>query len=106
MLARFRPAPAMVVACAVVLMGMALLAGVARAAQPLGALTQLPGTAGCFTFDGASEDGAGTCAKARGIAEGESAAVSPDSANVYVGSYRDSGASLESGFAVFSRNSS
>ncbi len=58
-----------------------------RSAAPLGALTQLPGTAGCFTHDGASEDGAGTCSQARGMAEAESAIVSPDGANVYVGSY-------------------
>lgn len=77
------------------------MAGVSRAAQPLGALTQLSGTAGCFTFNGASEDGAGTCEPARGLAEGESATVSPDGANVYVGSYSDASGS---GFAVFSRN--
>src|SRR5438552_13626161 len=67
--------------------------------EPLGTLTQLPGTAGCFTHDGASEDGAGTCSEARGLAEGESAAVSPDGANVYVGSYENPGASLTSGYA-------
>jgi hypothetical protein len=67
-------------------------------------LTQLSGTAGCFTHDGASEDGAGTCSQARGMAETESATVSPDGANVYVGSY--SGNSLGPGFAVFSRNKS
>ena len=35
--------------------------------KPLGALTQLPGKAGCFTHDGSSEDGANTCGKARGM---------------------------------------
>ena len=86
------------------LAGMSLCTGSAWAAQPLGALTQLSGTAGCFTFDGSSEDGAGTCSQARGLAEGESATVSPDGANVYVGSYPNGGASLGPGFAVFSRN--
>jgi hypothetical protein len=90
----------------VALMSIWLTAGVARASQPLGALTQLPGLAGCFTYNGNSEDGAGTCSPARGIAQGESATVSPDGANVYVGSYPNSGASLGPGFAVFSRNSS
>ena len=75
------------------LAGMSLFTGSAWAAQPLGALTQLSGTAGCFTFDGSSEDGAGTCSQARGLAEGESATVSPDGANVYVGSYPNGGAS-------------
>ena len=79
------------------LVGMWLWVGAARAAQPLGALTQLTGPAGCFTFNGNSEDGVGTCSQARGLAEGESVTVSPDSANVYVGSYPNSGASLARG---------
>lgn len=69
---------------------------------PLGALTQLPGTSGCFTPDGSSEDGAGTCSQARGLYESDSAIVSPDGANVYVGSY----GSTYGSFAVFSRNKS
>jgi 6-phosphogluconolactonase (cycloisomerase 2 family) len=88
------------------LVGVCLTVGVAQAAQPLGALTELSGTTGCFTFNGASEDGAGTCSQARGLAEGESAIVSPDGKNVYVGSYRDTSPVVEPGFAVFSRNSS
>jgi 6-phosphogluconolactonase (cycloisomerase 2 family) len=74
------------------------------ATGPLGALTQLSGKAGCFTHDGASEDGAGTCGQARGMAETESAVVSPDGKNVYVGSYRNNGAGLGAGFAIFKRN--
>jgi hypothetical protein len=89
---------------AIALVATLLTGSTAYAAQPLGALTQLSGTAGCFTFDGSSEDGANTCSKARGMAEGESAAVTPDGANVVVGSYPDSGFSLGPGYAVFSRN--
>jgi 6-phosphogluconolactonase (cycloisomerase 2 family) len=70
--------------------------------KPLGALTQLTGKTGCFTFNGASEDGANTCASARGMAEAESAQVSPDGANVYVGSYASG--TLGAGWAVFKRN--
>jgi hypothetical protein len=88
------------------LVAFSLTVAVARAAQPLGALTQLSGTTGCFTFNGTSEDGAATCSQARGLAEGESATVSPDGKNVYVGSYANSGASLGAGFAVFSRTAS
>ena len=88
-----------------VLVGMWLTCGVSRAAQPLGGLTQLAGNAGCFTYNGNSEDGAGTCSQARGLAKGESAIVSPDGASVYVGSYPNSGASLPPSFTVFSRNS-
>jgi hypothetical protein len=83
-----------------------LTSATAYGAQPLGALTQLSGTAGCFTHDGTSEDGANTCSQARGMAETESAIVSPDGANVYVGSYANSGAGLGPGFAVFKRNKS
>lgn len=86
------------------LVGSWLAVGVARAAQPLGALTQLAGTAGCFTYNGSSEDGPGTCSQPRAIADGESAAVSPDGANVYVGSYPNSGVSLPPSWTVFSRN--
>jgi DNA-binding beta-propeller fold protein YncE len=81
-----------------------LTSATAYGAQPLGALTQLPGTAGCFTQDGASEDGAGTCSQARGMVEGESAAVSPDGANVYVGSYGNG--TLSSSYMAFSRDKS
>src|SRR5437763_10420891 len=81
-----------------------LSASAATAAQPLGALNQLAGTTGCFTFNGTSEEGAGTCSTARGLAEGESAIVSPDGANVYAGSYANPGATLKGGFAVFARN--
>ena len=91
-------------AVAVVSVVMLLTSAAAYGAQPLGALTQLPGTAGCFTPDGSSDDGANTCGKARGIAEAESAIVSPDGANVYVGSYQ--GNSLGEGFAIFKRNKS
>jgi hypothetical protein len=76
------------------------------AQQPLGALTQLSGKAGCFTYNGASEDGANTCGQARGMAETESAVISPDGRNVYVGSYPNSGKSLGAGWAIFSRNTS
>jgi len=79
-----------------------LLAGAAYGAGLLGTLTQLSGTAGCFTSSGASEDGAGTCTQARGMSETESATLSPDGANVYVGSYGTS--TVGAGFAVFSRN--
>lgn len=89
---------------AIALVATLLTSSTAYAAQPLGALTQLSGTAGCFTFNGGSEDGSNTCTQARGLAEGESAAVTPDGANVVVGSYPDSGFSLGPGYAVFSRN--
>jgi 6-phosphogluconolactonase (cycloisomerase 2 family) len=79
-----------------------LSAGTASAALPLGGLAQLRGTAGCFTSDGNSEDGAGTCSRGRGIAEAISAEVSADGANVYVDSFGNP--PLKPGIAVFSRD--
>ena len=89
-----------------VLIAMVLTSSTAYGAQPLGELTQLSGTAGCFTHDGASEDGAGTCSTARGLADGESVAVSPDGANVYVGSYPHNPEPPGPGYAIFTRNKS
>jgi hypothetical protein len=89
---------------AIALVATLLTGSTAYAAQPLGALTQPSGTAGCFTFNGTSEDGPNTCSQARGLAEGESATITPDGANVVVGSYPDSDFSLGPGYAVFSRN--
>ena len=74
-----------------------LTSSAAYAAPSLGTLTQLSGTAGCFTPDGASEDGAGTCSQARAMAESESAIISPDGANVYVGSYGNGPSARASG---------
>jgi hypothetical protein len=82
-----------------------LLASSAYAAhQPLGTLTQLGGKAGCVTYDGSSEDGANTCGKARGMAETDSAILSPDGRNLYMGSYPNNQKPLSAGWAVFSRS--
>jgi 6-phosphogluconolactonase (cycloisomerase 2 family) len=64
-----------------------------------GALTQLPGPAGCFTNDGTSQLGAHTCTAGRALAYGYDAVVSPNGRNVYVAG--DS--TTAGGFAVFSR---
>jgi sugar lactone lactonase YvrE len=73
-----------------------------QAAVPAGALSQLPGVTGCFTLDASSEDGLNTCGLGRGLGRGESATVSPDGRNVYVGSYNAPGP-LPPGLAVFTR---
>lgn len=93
-------------AAAVLTVSLVLLTSSASygAHQALGSLAQLSGKAGCFTPDGSSEDGANTCTAARGVIETESATVSPDGRNVYVGSYGSQ--TLSAGFAVFSRSSS
>jgi len=95
-----RTAAALVAAMVVTL----LTSATAYGAQPVGALTQLSGTAGCFTHDGSSNDGQGTCSLARGMADTESATVSADGHNVYVGSYGNQGLGLGAGLAIFKRN--
>ena len=65
---------------------------------PVGGLSQLPGASGCFSFDGS----AGACGTARALDGAESAALSPDGQNLYVGSYQAGGS--EPGVSIFSRD--
>jgi hypothetical protein len=88
---------------ALLIAGLCIGAASAGAALPAGQLAQLPGTAGCFTYNGMSEDGAGTCGTGRAMAKGESAVVSPDSRNVYVGSYKITSPARPASLAVFAR---
>lgn len=98
-MSRVRHGLAPVVLCAALWIGPAA----AHAVLPNGLLDQLPDTAGCFTFNGASEDGASTCNVARAAAEVESAIPSPDGRNVYVGSYPNS-PTLPPSLLVYTRN--
>lgn len=61
----------------------------ASAAVTRGALSQLTGATGCLTFDGISEDGAGTCTDVRHLKGASDLLVSPDGLNVYVSQYYD-----------------
>jgi sugar lactone lactonase YvrE len=88
---------------ALLIAGLCLSAASAGATLPAGQLAQLPGTAGCFTFDGQSEDGPATCGIGRAMSEGESAVVSPDSRNVYVGSYPIFSPARRGSLVVFAR---
>jgi Big-like domain-containing protein len=54
-----------------------------------GSLTQLPGTSGCITGDGSSEDGPGTCQDGYGANEPWTTTVSPDGESVYTAQYSD-----------------
>jgi 6-phosphogluconolactonase (cycloisomerase 2 family) len=56
-----------------------------------GELTQLAGTDGCITQDGASGDGAGTCQASRGIFQPIDVVPAPDGLNVYLGNLADPG---------------
>ena len=63
-----------------------------------GALTQLAGTAGCFSDSGSG----GSCTAAREVGDAVGAAVSSDGANVYVAAIETDGVS---GVSVFERDS-
>jgi 6-phosphogluconolactonase (cycloisomerase 2 family) len=85
----------------VVTAGLLVLPAAASAAPPpIGALTQLPGQLGCFTTVAS-----GSCQLATGIADAESAVVSPDGRYVYVGSFATvSGTRREASLTAFSRD--
>jgi hypothetical protein len=70
---------------------LALVASGAFAAHkaPQGSLTQIPGKDGCWSVEGASEDGAGTCHDLRGGNTAASVALSPDERFVYLQAYGD-----------------
>jgi 6-phosphogluconolactonase (cycloisomerase 2 family) len=79
---------------------LALPAAASAAPPPVGGLTQLPGQLGCFTTMPS-----GSCQLATGIADAESAVVSPDGRYVYVGSYPTiSGTRREASLTAFSRD--
>src|SRR5436190_7983275 len=67
-----------------------------------GALTQLAGKKGCLSRDGSSEDGAGTCHRARLLdtGDGHSLAISRDGKFLYGASQ----ASAAAGVTIFKRN--
>jgi DNA-binding beta-propeller fold protein YncE len=52
-----------------------------------GALSQLPGTAGCISSDGSSQDGAGTCQTLATLGQPFGISISSDDAFVYVTDY-------------------
>jgi DNA-binding beta-propeller fold protein YncE len=59
-----------------------------------GALTQLPGTAGCITPDGSSPDGSATCQAMPDLGAPDDVTSSPDGRSLYVGELTTAGAIL------------
>jgi hypothetical protein len=59
-----------------------------------GGLTQLSGKLGCVTGDGSSEDGAGTCQKARAVEGAYQVAIAPNRRDLYLAAYHANGAAL------------
>ncbi|MFN8160865.1 MAG: hypothetical protein U0R52_07470 [Solirubrobacterales bacterium] len=73
-----------------------------------GLLRQLPGKRGCFSINGWSEDGPGTCTNARDLDSGDatSLTISRDGRSLYVASqYRENSDSI-GGVAIFRRDPS
>ncbi len=70
--------------------------------QSDGSLAQLPGTQGCVSADGSSQDGAGTCEVGRVVSNAQTPAVSPDGRSFYTSSYTQ----LAGGIGVFNRDPS
>lgn len=66
-----------------------------------GALTQLPGKRGCFTADGSSEDGPGTCRAGRELDDTSSVHISADQRYLYATNYDGA---PNGGIAIFKRN--
>ncbi len=73
-----------------------------------GTLSQLPGKSGCFSRDGSSTAGPGTCTKARDLDSGDatSVVISSDGRFLYVASQYSTGPPTTDvgGIAVFARN--
>lgn len=56
-----------------------------------GTLTQLPGTDGCITGDGSSEDGAGTCQDGRLVRDDRAVTLTPDGRHALVADFNGEG---------------
>jgi hypothetical protein len=71
-----------------------------------GVLSQLPGKSGCFSRNGSSEDGPGTCTNARNLDTGDatSIVISRDGRFLYVASQLNLNNDQIGGIAIFKRN--
>ncbi len=82
-----------VVGAALVLFATIGMAAVALAAgKPLGSLTQSADKKACYSSDGASDDGAGTCVDIRGGGGSTTTVLSPDEKFAYIVGYGDASA--------------
>ncbi len=65
-----------------------------RVSRQGGGFSQLPGKDGCVTADGSSEDGPGTCRKARAIEGAYQVTLGSKGRDVYVSAYHGNGVAL------------
>jgi hypothetical protein len=71
---------------------------------PLGSVKQVAGKKGCYTADGSSEDGAGTCRRIRGGIDNTTATLSPDHRFLYILGYGDSSNDIPPVLSIFHRS--
>jgi 6-phosphogluconolactonase (cycloisomerase 2 family) len=71
-----------------------------------GQLTQLPGKAGCYTPDGSSQAGAGTCTSVRGLGDGDGSdfAITSDGQWAYMVTQSSSPLGVAPGIVIFRRD--
>jgi hypothetical protein len=79
-------------------------AGQSPAVRPTGSVTQVPGRNGCYTADGSSTVGPGTCRNIRGGIGSTSLVISPDGRSAYLVGYGNHGGTGVPVLSVFSRN--
>jgi hypothetical protein len=84
----------------------AALAAVTLAAGPTGSVKQVPGKDGCYTFDGSSAAGAGTCRNIRGGNGSTSLAISPGGHFAYLDGYGQNNSPVVPVLSVFRRDRS
>jgi hypothetical protein len=83
----------------------AAIAAVALAAPPAGSVKQVSGKDGCYTFDGSSAAGPGTCRNIRGGNGATSLAISPGGGFAYLDGYGHHNSSVVPVLSVFRRKS-
>jgi len=94
------------VAVLAAVMGLAAALAAVALAAPVGSVHQVQGKAGCYTSDGSSGAGNGTCRNIRGGDGSTSLAVSPGGHFAYLVGYGNSGDSVPAVLSVFRRHSS
>lgn len=80
-------------------------AAFAATTAPAGSVRQASGKAGCYTSDGSSEAGSGTCHNIRGGDGSTTLAISPDGHFAYLVGYGDNGSGIPPVLSVFGRSS-
>lgn len=98
----FRSAGFVTVCAAALALGASSAAAIAAAAALPGSVRQVTGLAGCYTVDGTSSAGAGTCTDIRGGVRATTVALSPDGRSAYLVGYGQN--PLKPVLSVFSRN--